>query len=80
MQFILKKYKIIKDFNGYKKGQVIAFSGADAEKYAENICSLKVAKPFATKEQAEIKTKDVEEVKQEEAPKKVKRTYKRKTK
>lgn len=82
--FVLKKYKIIKDFNGYRKGQIIAFSGADAEKYAENICSLKVAAPFQVKEQAKIQTKKVEEKPQEEvkeeAPKKVKRTYKRKTK
>lgn len=46
MLFGLKKYKIVKDFNGYKVGQIVAFNGADADKYADKICSLHVAKPI----------------------------------
>lgn len=46
MLFGLKKYKIVKDFNGYKAGQIVAFNGADADKYADKICSLHVAKPI----------------------------------
>lgn len=45
--FELKKYKIVKDFNGYQAGQIVAFNGADADKYADKICSLQVAKPVA---------------------------------
>lgn len=80
--FVLKRYKIVKDFNGYKKGQIVAFSGADADKYADKICSLKVAKPLDIKK-AEVETKQAplpaEEVKEvKEEVKKVKRTYKRK--
>lgn len=46
MLFGLKKYKIVKDFNGYKAGQIVAFNGADADRYADKICSLQVAKPI----------------------------------
>lgn len=45
--FELKKYKVVKDFGNYKKGEIIAFNGADAQKYADKICSLQVAKPIA---------------------------------
>lgn len=31
--FDLKKYKITKAFGTYKAGQLVAFNGADAEKY-----------------------------------------------
>lgn len=44
--FELKKYKVVKDFGNYKKGEIIAFSGADADKFADKICSLHVAKPI----------------------------------
>ena len=44
--FELKKYKIVKDFNGYIAGQIVAFNGADAQRFADKICSLQVAKPI----------------------------------
>lgn len=43
--FELKKYKIVKEFNGYRKGIVVSFNGADAEKYAEFITSTEKAAP-----------------------------------
>lgn len=41
----LKKYKVLKEFNGYRKGLVVSFNGADAEKYAEFIVSTHKAAP-----------------------------------
>lgn len=38
--FKLKKYKVVKAFNGYREGICVSFNGADAEKYAEFIVSL----------------------------------------
>jgi hypothetical protein len=43
--FELKKYKIVKEFNGYRKGLVVSFNGKDAEKYAEFITSTEKAAP-----------------------------------
>lgn len=37
--FELKKYIIKKSFNGYREGQIVAFNGADAEKYKAFIVS-----------------------------------------
>lgn len=68
----LKKFRVVKDFQNYKAGQVVAFNCADAEKFSKNICCLEVIKKVAPA----IQTKAVETVK-EEAPKK-KRVYKRK--
>lgn len=79
MNFELKKYRVVKNFGNYKAGEIVAFNGADAEKYADKLCKLEVAKPLQkeTKEQTVIETKTapVEEVKEE---KKVKRTRKSK--
>lgn len=73
--FELKKYKVVKDFGNYKKGEIIAFNGADAQKYADKICSLQVAKPIAPVVQ-ETKAVVVEDgIKSVE--KKAKRTTKR---
>ena len=72
----LKKFRVVKDFQNYKAGQVVAFNCADAEKFSKNICCLEVIKKVAPA----IQTKAVETVKEEvkeEAPKK-KRVYKRK--
>lgn len=33
----LKKYKVVRSFNGYREGITVAFNGADAEKYADFI-------------------------------------------
>lgn len=41
----LKKYKVVKEFNGYRKGLVVSFNGADAEKYADFIVSTQKATP-----------------------------------
>lgn len=38
--FDLKKYKVVKAFNGYREGICVSFNGADAEKYANFIISL----------------------------------------
>lgn len=37
--FELKKYKVIKAFNGYRVGTTIAFNGADAKRYEAYIVS-----------------------------------------
>ena len=68
----LKKYRVVKDFQNYKAGQIVAFNCVDAEKFEKNICCLEVVKKVVPA----IQTKAVEEVK-EETPKK-KRVYKRK--
>ena len=47
--FDLKKYKIVHEFNGYRKGIVVSFNGKDAEKYKDFIVSAEaVAAPVAT--------------------------------
>lgn len=38
--FDLKKYKVVKAFNGYREGICVSFNGADAEKYGKYIVSL----------------------------------------
>ena len=44
--FDLKKYKIVHEFNGYRKGIVVSFNGKDAEKYKDFIVSAEaVAAP-----------------------------------
>lgn len=76
--FGLKKYKVLKDFCNYKKGQIVAFNGADAERFAKHICvlePLKVVNTFDTKS-----AEKVEEVKEEVKEQPKKRTYKRRTK
>ena len=76
--FGLKKYKIVKDFCNYKKGQIVAFNGADAERFAKNISvlePLKVVNTFDTRA-----TEKVEEVKEEVKEQSKKRTYRRRTK
>lgn len=56
----LKKYKVVKAFNGYREGITVAFNGKDAEKYAQYIVSAnapKIAPVVAeVKEQAEVET------------------------
>lgn len=42
---VLKKYKVVKEFNGYRKGLIVSFNGADAKKYAEFIVSTQKAAP-----------------------------------
>lgn len=90
--FELKKYRVVKSFNGYIVGQLVAFSGADAKKFADKICSLdalKVANKVANKvekvettENKEIvlDTKDVKDVKDTKETKKAnkKRYYTKK--
>ena len=69
--FELKKYKIVKEFNGYRKGLVVSFNGKDAEKYAEFITSTEKATPVV---QAPVV--EAEEKAETETPKK--RKYVRK--
>jgi hypothetical protein len=67
----LKKYKVVKSFNGYPAGITVAFNGADAQKYADFIVSKeKVATPVVTAPVAPV----VEEVEED----KPKRKYVRK--
>ena len=63
--FDLKKYKVLKEFNGYRAGITVAFNGADAQKYAQFIAPVAKVAPVAP----------VIEEKQEEKP--VKKTVKR---
>lgn len=70
--FGLKKYKVIKSFNGYQVGALVGFNGADAEKYAQFIAS--------TEKVVEIKAAPVIEVKEEVKAEKPKRKYVRKGK
>lgn len=72
LDFKLKKYRIVKNFNGYRVGQIVSFNGADATKYADKICSLQVAKPFLNEDK-----KDVPELKEETATKEVKEEKKK---
>lgn len=81
--FGLKKYKVLKDFCNYKKGQIVAFNGADAERFAKNISvlePLKVVNTFDTKAIDTKTTEKVEEVKEEVKEQPKKRTYRRRTK
>lgn len=56
--FELKKYQIKKAFGTYRVGQLVAFSGSDAEKYANFIvCHEKVATPVVAEEVVEEKPK-----------------------
>lgn len=41
----LKKFKVVTAFNGYRKGLIVSFNGADAERYAAYITSTEKAKP-----------------------------------
>lgn len=68
--FELKKYKIVKSFNGYQVGALVGFNGADAEKYAHFIEGTEKVAPV------EIKATPVVEVKEEQP----KRKYVRKGK
>lgn len=45
--FDLKKYKVVQEFNGYRKGLVVSFNGKDAEKYKDFIVSAEVVAPVA---------------------------------
>lgn len=65
--FALKKYKIVKEFNGYRAGITVAFNGADAQKYAEFIVPVVKVSP--------VIAEPVVEEKQEE--KSVKKTVKK---
>ena len=68
----LKKYKVVKSFNGYREGITVAFNGADAQKYADFIVSANARKI------APVVEKVVDEVKvQEQAETPVKKTVKR---
>lgn len=59
----LKRYKVVKEFNGYRKGICVAFSGADAEKYAAYIVSMEKAQPVVVEEkQAPVVEKVAEKV------------------
>lgn len=40
--FELKKYKIVQEFNGYRKGIIVSFNGKDAEKYKDFIVTAEV--------------------------------------
>lgn len=56
--FELKKYQIKRAFGTYRVGQIVAFSGADAEKYASFIVSReKVAEPVVPETATEEKPK-----------------------
>lgn len=69
----LKKYKVITPFNGYRKGLIVSFNGADAERYAAFIVSTAKAAPVVAAKPVEV-APAVEE--KAEAPKK--RKYVRK--
>lgn len=53
--FELKKYKVVKPFNGYRKGLIVSFNGADAERYAAFIVSTAKAAPVAAPVVEEVK-------------------------
>lgn len=53
----LKKYKVVKPFNGYQVGVRVAFSGADAQKYAKYIQSTEKIAPAVV-----LPVEDVKEV------------------
>lgn len=67
----LKKYKVVKDFNGYRAGITVAFNGADAEKYAAFIVSKDKPAVVAVCNQA------AEQVAETVAEQPVKKTVKR---
>lgn len=67
----LKKYKVVTPFNGYRKGLVVSFNGADAEKYAAYIVSTQKAAPVV-----QAPAVEAEEKAETETPKK--RKYVRK--
>ena len=56
--FDLKKYKIVKSFNGYQIGALVAFNGADASKYAKYIESAEKITPIETKTAPVIEVKE----------------------
>lgn len=63
--FDLKKYKVAKEFNGYRKGLIVSFNGKDAEKYKDFIVSTEVAAPVAVApvaEEKEVTAKKVRKV------------------
>lgn len=76
MDFELKKYRVVKNFGNYRAGEIVAFNGADAEKYADKLCDLTVIKPIVkeTKEQTIIETKAAPVEEEIKEVKKVKRT------
>lgn len=60
----MKKYKIVKEFNGYRVGLTVAFNGADAEKYKDFIIAkhpavlapaVEEVKPAAVEEEKPVK-------------------------
>ena len=54
----LKKYKIVRPFNGYSVGITVAFNGADAERYKDFIVAKeKVAAPVIVAPVVEDKPK-----------------------
>ena len=60
--FGLKKYKVIKSFNGYREGMQVAFNGSDAEKYAAYIVSAN--KPVVATVLEEVKEPEQAPIKQ----------------
>ncbi len=55
--FELKKYQVKKAFAGYQPGALVAFNGADAEKYKDFIvCVEEKAAPVAETEEKKVKT------------------------
>lgn len=70
--FELKKYKVVVPFNGYRKGLIVSFNGADAERYAQFIVSTAKAAPVVVEKPVEVAPVEEEKV----APKK--RKYVRK--
>ena len=58
----LSKYKVVKEFNGYRKGVCVAFNGADAEKYAQYIVACKKAVAVAPVEPLVVEEKQQEVV------------------
>lgn len=55
--FELKKYQIKKAFGTYRAGQIVAFNGADAEKFKGFICDCEKAEEKEAKAPAVKKIK-----------------------
>lgn len=54
--FDLKKYQVKKSFAGYKPGALVAFNGADAERFKDFIVCVEKEVKAEVKEEKKVKT------------------------
>lgn len=54
--FVLKKYKVKKSFAGYQPGALVAFNGADAERFKDFIVCVEKEVKAEVKEEKKVKT------------------------